>query len=1004
MFFLGGGKKINNMNEENYIQDIEKNKKFFLENDFFEDIKKKKFFILFDNIDKKKQNDPFKKQFIFDLNQLNSEYNNNILNIKKQFNFFLENNKIIFDKEENLLISKLYKKQKINFFKKKKIFLEFQNNINKIKKEKKENLLKIIILEKKIFSYFNIFRMIIERKNNFLSDKILFVKKQINNDFYNKNIILNKEINNLKIITNELVKKVKDYYQNNLVNIQNNHKKEEEILFSKNKEINNLFQKQLDNHNKIFEEEQISFLNKKDILKNERKLLFRKFKIVMFFFIEKVFLKNYKNFIFFLKKVQKNEFLYLTNLHIWRKKYIFLKFLYNKKLNWIFMKNKLLLNIKEIQIKSNSEMYEQEKEIINNKKIQKINYFETDLRILEIIRKYKIMFSEFKEEYKKNELNFLNKKNDFQILLKLNNLEYRKNILKYYIDKKEKKILLKTQLQREKVNLITKYFDCIIEQLILIIKLKKKITNSNNIQQKQINNQHELFEQQKQDFFKRTNMTKIKTEYFIKQYFIREKEYSINLISYIKFMKQKDCERKKIFSKIKKQIDLEFLNCQNCEDSFNLENFEIINNLIKLFFEKVLDQQFDYSLVLQKRISYFQDFIIKQKNQYNNIFCRYFEQNIFLIRNLFNKSKLKFEKKMRQKFNFIENKTKIYEQFYFSLKKKIFFLHKEKIYKKKFNDFKKQKNNIRKKYIFFQNKILKLFNRIIFLKEKKFFFTKFFLNFYKNKIISYLDSFVKYIDSINFFEKEYNDFLEYMNKLKNNFDDSQKEIIDQNKQNIFSLYNFFIDILKEINLIQLQNIKDLKKKEEENLKNQILIYKKIIQNNFFEMNNKIKLMNLNFKEALIEKNKVFFQNLHKLQMEYSKKKIYFILQFNKKMSFFYKISNLKLNQMKAIQRNQNSEERKIFLSFAKIHKKYLQKHQSLLNKIEKIKKKTKFNISKSCLKNKIQWLFFIIWFRLKNFKDKKEIKKSYRNNIKKLKNKIKIQIFFYNIFNYFFGI
>ncbi|MBP3059257.1 hypothetical protein FEF22_000445 [Texas Phoenix palm phytoplasma] len=992
------------MNEKNYISEIKKNTKFFLENDFFEDIKKKKFFLLFDIIDKTKQKDPLKKQFISDLNQLNSEYNNNILNNKKKFKFFLENNKIILDQEENLLISKLYKKQKINFLKKKKIFLEFQNNINKIKKEKRKYFFKIINLEKKVFLYFNIFQMIIEKKNKFLLDKILFIKNQINNDFYNKNIVLNKEINNLKFITNELVQKLKDFYKNDLVNINNNHEKEAKILFLKNKEINNLFQKQLDNHNKIFEEERVSFLNNKDVLKNQRKILFQKCKIVMFFFIEKVFLNNYKNFIFFLKKVQKNELLYLTNLHIWRRKYIFLKLIYNKKLNWIFMQNKLLSNIKEIKIKSNYKLYEQEKEIIHNKKIQKINYFETDLRILEIIRKYKIMFSEFQEEYKKNELNFLNQNNNFQIFLKLHNLEYKKNILNYSIDKKEKKVLLKTQLQKEKVNLITKSCEYIIEQLILIRNLKKKTTNLKNIQQQHINNQHELFEQQKQDFFKRTQMTKIKTEYFIKQYFIREKEYSINLISYIKFIIQKDYQRKKIFSQIKKQLDFEVLNCQNFEDFFNLEKFELINNLIKLFFDNVLDQQFYYSYVLQKRISYFQDFIIKQKNQYNNIFCRYFEQNIFLMRNLFNKSKLKFGTKMRQKFTFIENKIKIYEQFYFSLKKKIFFLHKEKIYKNKFNDLKKKQNIIRRKYIFFQTKIFKLFNKIIFLKEKNFFFNKIFLNFYKKRIISCLFSFFRYMESISFFEKEYNNFMNYMNELKNNFDESQKEIIEQNEKNIFSLYNFLIDILKDIHLIQLQNIKELKKKEEDNLKNQIFIYKKIIKNNFFEMNNKIKLMNLNFREALIEKNKVFFKNLHQLQIEYSKKKIYSILQFNNKIAFFYKISNLKLNQMKAIQRNQNLEERKIFLSFAKIHKKYLKTHQSLLKKIENIKKKTKFNISKSYFKNKIQWLLFIIWFRLKNIKDRKEIKRSYKDNIKKLKNKIKIQIFFYNIFNYFFGI
>ncbi|MDV3205459.1 MAG: hypothetical protein Q8899_01660 [Weeping tea tree witches'-broom phytoplasma] len=948
------------------------------------------------------------KKIITDIQQLNIDYHHNILSLKNKFRKMLKTHKINNEKKEIYLTQKINKQKNKDILKKQKINSEFEY-IKKITNNQLQNsLASFKNLENQINLQQEEEQKIFVKKNLQIIQINQQTKADINKLFYQKNVILNEKIKKLKCIFNESIKQIEYIYQDNQENIKNSEKKQQEIYINQIKQINNIFQQKLDNHNKNFDETKNFFLQKQNIITRKKQLLINNNQIQMFFFVKQIYRENYKNIMLIIKMIYHNQLIYLKKLHIWRQKYIILKFICHKKLNKINQENKLFAQTKHLQTNHVLFTKEKEKNIIQNNYLQKINSLEMELKLLSQNTQNKITTTEFTEENQKNklELDYLSK--SLQIKAKLADLKYHQTILSLQQKKTNAKALLKKQLKIEKINLKSKYFEQIINNYQKIKQLKKQLTELQNKQEYEINLQNIIYRQQKQNYLHEIEIEKIKTNKIIEQYFITQKKNLSNIISFIFNINIKHNQQKKIFCVITKRLNKLIFNRTKTKKIFSRQELDEINNLYQIFIDNIKDKQFYYHYLLKNMIYNHHKMMIKQEKNVKEIILNFYEKNISFISVLVYKFKFKNKNTNTFFLNFFETKMKKYSNLETLYKKNFITYEQQKKnisdkLKKEIDQLKYQQNKIFQKYNFYQKKIFIYLKKIHNLKNANSFISQIFYYIYSKKIFTYWHNYISIIQSYdNQFQKEYNFSQSYIHQIQDQKQNNKINSLKENQKQINNISNIFIEITKEMYNQNIQNILTVNKQETEILKEKITSYEKENKTQLNQMKENINLVqeNLEFTSHTIEKE--FLQKINKNKIEYYQKRKNLFSKIQKKLDAYEQISKIKLLKEKIITKNQKTNIQKILIYHKNKQKKYLHKNLIFLKEINKNKKKTNTKISQILWKNKIYSLIdkVIWWFQHK--KNKKELEINYQQTQIRLKKNMIKQIKLYkNLINLF---
>ncbi|WCA22584.1 hypothetical protein [Candidatus Phytoplasma oryzae] len=992
----------NKITDKNFCLEIEKLNKKIFENNFVSEDHKKNIDIYIENKNNK-ININLKENIIEEIKKLNIEYNNNIEIIKKKFNQLIEKKTIIQQKKDKITKKKcIYEDIEKEDIEKKKIYIEFKQKTKNLDSEYKKNLEKLIIIENKSLSENKKIEKDFFQKKEEISKKNNEETKKINNFFYKKFFFINEKINILKKNYKNDINNIQNYYKEKIETIEKiEQKKEENILQQNNTNINNIFEKELKNHNQILLQQQNKFIIKKENLKKEKNSLFEQEKLKIFFIFDKINKINYINFLSFLNKIINNEFLNIQKIFSWRKKYIFIKFLYNKKINLISIEKNFITKKIKKKIENNIILEKKEKKILKNNLLQKLNYLELELRILEINKKYEIIEINSEKDIKKQEIQFLFEKNKILEKIKLKNLSIQKKKIFLTNEKNKKNALLKMQIQIKKINLKSYYFQNIIKNQEKIEELENNIINIKNNQEYQFQKQKIILEKNKQDFLKRNKLKKIHFQYLKQKYFENQEKnlYSLNIFE--KYIKETKIKEKKIFQKIKFKLNSYFqiLKCQ--KKVFSIIQFSFIHQLFDNFIDNNKEKQFhNYYLFLQQ-IYFFNKNNLQIKINLNKNLIEYYRQNIFVLKNIINQNKIYSNFNKNNLFFSIEKKFKKYENFYIIFKKKYLKLkHKEKKneinFQNKVIKLKKEQNKKIQKNNFYQKKIFSYLEKIENFKKKKTLGTKIFLLFYKVKFFYYWNKLLK---NIKYFYPKIN-LNKLLEKIIKNKDENNK--LEKYEEKINCISYLYDNILEEIYNFQIQNIKNKTKQKKIDLINKIKKIKLTSENKLKIMKDQMFLLQLNLKEAQEINQNDFLYQMKKIKQKKKEEEIDILSILNKKNQIYTKTIFIESQKIKINKKLKEKEKNKILENFNFMKKIYCKNEKKITKKIKKINKN---NLKKISFLSKTKKIYFwysnlLNWW--KYIKEKQDLKKNIKNQKIKIKKKIQKNIFLYkNFFNFF---
>lgn len=930
-----------------------------------------------------------------------------VKNIKDSDSMFLRISETI--QEEKILIKDINKQIIQSFQNKQKKHLKFENKINLIKQNIDNYLQQNILLEKNIklekqknkenFLFKNqIFNQMIQKKNEHIREL-----------FYNQNILLNKQIKQLNLRHQNDLKKIENIYEQNLKQIKDTKKKNEQLISQKMTKINNVLQKKLDQHNQILEQEQIKFLQNQKLLKDKTRLFFRQKKLQMFFSFDFVEPKHKKNFLLLSNDIQKTLILNLTNLHIWRKKYIKIKLIYNLQMNWqLFEEQNLKSKICDLQIENNFFRITKEQEIINNRQKQQIQYLQEQLKILEINKKYKIMLLEIKEEQQKNKNNFLQLKQQFHIETQLYDLFYNKEKFILEQEQIQKKFLIKKQLKIKKIKLKQELLQNIIEYCQELIRLKQNLIKLKSERQNKIEQQQNIFEYYKQKFIKKTEEIQITIKSHIELCYQKCTLFTDELIKIINYLlQQHHIQKKTIYIFEKKIMDI-FISQKaiNHLNSFPKSALEALQNLIQNFMDNVQEKQFYYHFLLQKKIFLLENFILQQNIYLHQIILKYYDQKMTLINNQLHKMKLKYNKNNSQIFLELESKIKKYEKFYTYLQKEAFEMQKENIkqtqqYNQKIQNLKKQQNQMLQKHNNLQFQIFQICSNIVnYQKKSNNYLNKFYLWFWKKKLLSCFSAMIK-----NFIlngkklklKKLY--ILKQLEKICNNNSSYQQNFLQQQKKKIiiWNLNNFLL-IIEQMHMFEIENISNSYTTMENQLHTEINCVRQKINHQVRQTNYKNNLIEINLNDALEELEKELKQKINYNKINKIQKIQKLTIQFNLQQEFIQNIQKSLEKQKQILNIKQKQEQNMILFFLKNIFLKYNKNHLILTKQIKEKDKKINFQINYIKFKNRVKNNISQISFFWKLKKEQCKLYYQHFNNVRKCKKNIKDQIFWYQQF------
>ncbi|MDC9031854.1 hypothetical protein [Columbia Basin potato purple top phytoplasma] len=994
----------NNLNNSNQIDhseshlllEIQKIETFLKKFNFCDNLEKENFFTNFQQNQFQEQ-ETLKKNFLTDINKLNIQHKNNISKILEQKKHY-QQQKNLNHEDYFLLIENIKKEIKKKDLEKKEIYTKFNIQKEKIEQKYKLNFNHINETEKEKKLQKEQLTQKFSEDSKIILEKTKILISNIIKDFEQKHIISNDKINQMKKEQKEKIICLNQKYKSYFNQIQKEQNQEKIKCLKKLKYNNILFQKNLNQHNEILTQIKQKFDQKKNTLEKTINKLFAEQKLKNFF-IPNMTIEPEQNqkFISLINHNKKNELKYFQNLYLWHKKYIFLKLLYQQQTKNNDIENIFLDKQKNLKIKHNNLLKEKDQEIINNNTIKEIKLLEINFLIFEMNKKYNILNIELEELEEENNLEYLYYQDNNKIDIYLNYLNYQKQILTIQKEKEQKTFLIQNQLRIEIIKLNIQHLENTIQNINQKIDLnKKKIElnkthNKNNIFKK-IN-----FEQQKEYFRKRTSLTQLEIEYEIKRYFNYNKYFSDNLISFIDYMKVQNKIKENLFNEILKQIN-------KCIEPKQYQTKELkkILDLCPLFINNIKNKQFFYHYVLKEKIKKLKQFRFQQKIDFHNQICQYAKKNIFYIQNIIYKNKLKNKKKYVE----IENKIKIYEQMYLSLKKENISLQKEKKRSQQeqlIQKIKQIQNYKLKKNYLYQNKISSFFIKIENIPKDKSLLNKIYLKFYKFKITSYFSKWIKNINFLNqILNKEYNTLFRNINTLNTKTSLEAKQILTDNKNKIIWLSEHFLDIIQNINHIDIKNLKQNQQKEKNFLNKQLILNKKIFESQLQNKKKENDLIEENLKDVLAAIQNNFDIKFNQMRIKSLNQEKKLIQNLNTKTNTILLTKNKTIENKKILMKTYYKQEEINILSIKdKIKKKYDNYNSVLLQHKNKIIKKMKQNIyylflfqKKSLWKTKIMFYF-------KNFKQKLEIKKTYAQNQKRINYKIKIQLFLYKKFAIF---
>ncbi|QTX02918.1 hypothetical protein LFWB_4170 [Candidatus Phytoplasma luffae] len=966
-------------------------------NDFFNEIEQKFITYNFENIislEQKKIN----QNFDFALYQENIKHNYNMsLITNKKTN--IQNNSSIYLEDYDALINNTKKKIQKKEFEKKNIYYELQNKIKKIQTKKEINLNKILDSKKEKNLKKEILKKdFLEQKNNYFQKKqnlhiqikeiikekqIIFDKKMklLQSEQINNNLKMNKEYDSIikklqkvEIIQNKYLQKMEDYNLNLNDQFENNNK----IL------------------NKI-QEELYKITNQN---KEEQKQLFKEKKIQMFFILTNKIPNQYQQFYFLTQKNKKNKFKCLRNLYLWHKNYIFLKYCHRKQINIINIEKKNQ-NIKNnLEIEKFNLLKKQEIKIIDNSFLREVNLINKDFDLMKSNKEYQLSYIDIKEEEEINELKNFYFQQEYQINFYLNELEYNEKKTQLDFIQNKKKYLLESQLKAELIKLNYKYLQKTIEHFEQIKNSDIELNNLVRFQNKQKLNQEINYEIKKEIFEKRTKKLLFQLKHNTEKNIINEKIKTEFINNLIIDLKKKNKEKNELFQKIKELIDDYKKNLNQMTPDQKKEIFLNIKNLCELLINNIQNKQFDYYCYAQEKINE-----IEQSKLNNKITClkyiiEYTEKNIFYIHQYIRS----YRQNKNKNYNYLEYQIKNYEHFCSTFKKKLSHLekikNKQKINQEKIIKKSKKKHNneiIKKNY--YQKKIFlnlqkntkyknSLLNNLLqlFKKNEDYYCKK----FYNNLI---------YLSNIS--DKKYIFILDKINIRKQNIESDKKNFLTNNQKKIKYLSDRFLNILEDINLSNLNHLKQKQLKQKNKLNNKIIFYKKTFEIQSNERAIKYNLIKKNFKDALINLNKEQKKEIKEIKTEYLNKKENLKQEINNQKKILLKKTTIIKEKYSLIKKNLLNKNKKIQATNKQINKKYIKDKKKILKQKEKKINQTKrkfllINLQKIFL----LWKLKIISF-LKHITNKLELKQNDYRKMKKEKNEIQNKLFIYKEFDLF---
>ncbi|TVY12412.1 hypothetical protein [Candidatus Phytoplasma pini] len=987
--------------------DIVRILKIFDKIDLFNDFQQKKLFQNqdFSNVLKK---DKSQKTLIFKFNQSNIENKESILNLSNEIMQNCETIPILLNlKNEEQLIKKLKQKIKKNYSTINRINSDFDNKIKQNNQEKDEILTNILFSEKETTKE----QKKQEEKHSEEQNRIFIKIEKIQDDiyalFYKKNILWNQDINQNKIFTKQLQENIEKKYQYELNKIEEEKKQKENHLFEQTKNINDLFQKELDQHNKNLVQNQNKYdLNKKKIFNKQKKIfLLRRINYIFFILKDGIIVNenNYRYLVSFMKEIQKHELIYLRNLFLWQKKYIYLKNFNNYRLNLIVLENKLLSSQFKLRNEHNNNILYLQNKLIYNQQL-KINLdLEKKLKLLQIDNNYQKNKYEILKESEIDEINYIFDEKQIIFKIKINNLMFQKDLINLKYKKKAREDLIKKQLRLQKIQVNFQYFQKIIHYHEIIKKIKKKLINLKKTQQNQLDIQNILFYKQKQDFLQKNYEKKIQIEQFIKDNIINEKKYFNYLISYIKYMKDKNLQQNYLFQLIKQKYKSIYeIKLKIKKKNFFYEEFTNISKLCRLFLNNIQKKQFDYFIFLQKEIFNLEKYFISKENYLHDNISSFFDNNILFISNLMFKIKSKLNIQKNINLSFLETKIKNYQNFFVLLKERKSLIENKKM-KINFSQI-KIIQKIYKKQDFFFKKYCSKQQKILFFLQKQNLkgIFKIFFWFRKKKIISNWFYFWKYLELLNHqFSSRYDSLLKQFPYVIKSFQQKNLLFIEKYKHELQDLFDSFIDIIKEIHEINIRHILLEQSKEEKKLKDQIAFYQHLIRKQLRKMKDEMNLIQMNLNDALNEI-EYFSQNEKKkiITIKDVKKKD-LTSSLNKITHFFLMKEKRKLTKLTILKQNKKQTEKNELFLLNRKQNKIIKDNYVLKKMISKKKRKLYFKIILLILKKIFYSYISKFLYRIKNIKDVFKFKKNYNSNIKKIKQKIEKEISLYKKINIF---
>ncbi|PQP79873.1 hypothetical protein C6B37_00630, partial [Candidatus Phytoplasma phoenicium] len=867
--------------------------------------------------------------------------------------------------EEKILIKDINKQITQSFLNKQKTHLKFENKINLIKKNIDNYLQKNILLEQNIKLEQQKNKESFLLKNQTLTQMIQKKKEHIRELFYNQNILLNKQIKQINLRHQNDLKKIENIYEQNLKQIKDTKKKNEQFISQKMTKINNVLQKKLNQHNQILEQEQIKFLQNQKLLKDKTRLFFQQKKLQMFFSFDFVEPKHKKNFLLLWNDIQKTVILNLTNLHIWRKKYIKIKLIYNRKIHWqLFEEQNAKSKICDLQIENNFFRNIKEQEIINNRQRQQIQHLQEQLKSLEINKKYKIMLLELKEEQQKNKNNFFQLKQQVHIESQLNDLFYNKEKFILEQEQIQKKTLIQKQLKIKKIKLKQELLQNIIVHCQQLIKLKQNLVKSKSERQHKLEQQQNIFEYHKQKFIKKTEEMQIIIKSHIELYYQKFILFTDELIKIINYLIQQHHMQEKMIHIFEKKIMDMFIsqNFINHLNFFSESALEALKNLIQNFMDNAQEKQFYYHFLLQKKTFLLEKFIFQQNIYLHHLILKYYDQKMMLINNQLHKMKLKYNKNNSQIFLELENKIKKYEKFYTYLKKEAYEFQKKNIkqkqqYNQKIQNLKKQQNQMLQKHNKLQFKIFQICSNIANYQNKPSnYLNKFYLWFWKKKLLSCCSAMINnFILNGKKLKLQKLCVLKQLEKICNNNSAYQQNFLQQQKQKIiiWNLNNFLV-IIEKMHMFEMENISNSYATMESQLHTEIHCVRQKINHQVRQTNYKNNLIEINLNDALEELEKELKQKINYNKIQKIQKTQKLMIRFSRQQELIQNVQK-SLEKQKQILNIKQKQEQNMMLFFLKnIFLKYKKNHLILSNQIKQKDKKINFQINYIKFKNRIK--------------------------------------------------